>query len=262
MDLVTALETAKTLQNFVMGDGLEEAIADASLDAAQAATHKARLAHDSRGQVWSAVNHSAQPCAARADAVLQGQDVGPSFVTMGNDFQASAPIGFGNGKTWVSFDGGRLEGLLASVALASKYKSEQEARARALNYPVGKWPLLPLQGKVVAENPGALEIYQANWDFRSADDSKAFFSDIVRSLTQTTDKSEVQLGPINLPGSDQAFGVMFSNPNVESEQSLDIDFRVSGTVVQVGIRGGQSLSQTYVVGVASAALNRIQRACH
>src|ERR1700726_196388 len=55
------------------------------------------------------------------------------------------------------FEGGRITGFIDRVALSEPYISEERARARSLGYPIGKWPLVPLEGQVVAKTPGILE---------------------------------------------------------------------------------------------------------
>lgn len=60
MELVAVLSASKGLVTFVEGGGLEAALAEISLSAAETAIGKAGRALDHRGQLWSAVNHLEQ----------------------------------------------------------------------------------------------------------------------------------------------------------------------------------------------------------
>jgi hypothetical protein len=57
LDIITALNTARSVKKFVEDGGLEEAVASINVKAAEEALRKANMAQDPKPQVWSAVNH-------------------------------------------------------------------------------------------------------------------------------------------------------------------------------------------------------------
>jgi len=64
MELLTAVQGARAIANFVEGGPLANALADLGIAAARSAMSKALYAEDKRAQVWSAVNHLEQAEAA------------------------------------------------------------------------------------------------------------------------------------------------------------------------------------------------------
>jgi hypothetical protein len=64
---------------------------------------------------------------------------------------------------WVSgFVGERMVGSISRLAMIPPFRTEENDQAKRLRYPVTKYPYVPLQGKVVAETPGLLEVYQTH----------------------------------------------------------------------------------------------------
>lgn len=194
-------------------------------------------------------------------AMIQNEDIGSDFVIMGDSIQSSPPIGFERNPIAAGFVGGRVRGLLATVALASQYRAEEGARERALNYPPGKWPLLPLEGSVVADNPGPLEVYQANWVFGSPVDAGIFQSDVIASMGRASSPSTVDLSAIHLGRVDDVSAWLVPSSNTKRERSLSFDIRISQIVMQLTVRGGQALSPAYGIGLARVAVNHFWAAC-
>lgn len=194
-------------------------------------------------------------------AMIQNQDIGTDFVTMGDSVQSSPPIGFERNPIAAGFVGGRVKGFLATVALADQYRAEETARERALNYPTGKWPLLPLEGSVVADNSGPLEVYQANWVFRSPADAGIFLSDAVASIGHAPSPTAVKLSAIHLGRIDDVSGWLVPSRSIKSERNLSLDIRISQVVMQLTVRGGHELSPAYGVGLARVAVNHFWNAC-
>lgn len=70
---------------------------------------------------------------------------------------------------------GEFEGFVTNLALTGTYRQQNNARARQLGYTLGKWPLVPLTGPIVAQQAHrVLEIYEGVYEFASPTSAAAF----------------------------------------------------------------------------------------
>lgn len=66
------------------------------------------------------------------------------------------------------FEAGRTEGFLVNLSLSGAFRRQNNAKARRLHYPIGRWPYVPLMGPIVRGHPGSvLEVYEDNFAWRS-----------------------------------------------------------------------------------------------
>ena len=146
---------------------------------------------------------------------------------------------------------GHLQGLLNSVALRAPYKEQEDAYARSLGYKVGKLPYVPLQGQVVSDNHGLLELYQTHLVF----DSPTFASQVVQRVRVSNSSTVVPVpDSFGLNGLDAvAFESTQSSSAAVQESIVGVDFADGNDVVQLNFRGGEAMSTAFVAPLVAEA---------
>ena len=141
-----------------------------------------------------------------------------------------------------TFLGGRKVAALAKVTMTQPYYSEERQHAEELGYRMGRWPLTPLSGAVVAETPGPLEIYQVHYVFSASSGA----SSLIRSLWLSNgalgpDGSDVR--PVAITGSTGAyeFSGWLVPGSVTAEHVVGAGFSFGNSLVQVLIAGGSQV---------------------
>ena len=76
---------------------------------------------------------------------------------------------------------GHITGYLSDVAVYGPYRTQLDAAASSLGYSIGKWPLVPLVGQVVKDNPGLLEVYVEVRAFKSDAGANSWLSSLAGS---------------------------------------------------------------------------------
>jgi hypothetical protein len=130
---------------------------------------------------------------------------------------------------------GRMQAYLSSVALQSPYREEEDAVARALHYTVGKWPLVPLTGPVVHDNPTALEVFETHLVYNTKAGAAAALSVVQQSNPpfSLSPDAERELG-----NSAIAFLKPANPPDGLNETTLGIAVEYRSTLFEFSVRGG------------------------
>lgn len=200
----------------------------------------------------------ARPCAL-GDSAFLGRSELPGFTQMiDTSFNSIAvgvvadPIAPGQAARSTSF--------INNIALASPYREEADAMASSLGYAIGKWPLVPLTGRVVADHPGLLEITQTNWSFNDQSAAHAFFS----ALTSGSgDIGGLPDQPFEVALGDESFGYVAAEgpPDGLHEVAVVVSVRVRSTLIQLGMRGGAAMSPALGTSMADQAYERLIAQC-
>lgn len=115
------------------------------------------------GAQWSGTAQARTNCTATRE--LMAPRAFPAMVQLLPDHQVGLP-GHWNVTGPVpevekEFECGAFEGYIVRNALHGKYRRENNAFARRMNYPIRKWPYVPLRGEIVQDEPtSVLEIYE------------------------------------------------------------------------------------------------------
>jgi hypothetical protein len=145
------------------------------------------------------------------------------------------------------FKSERFIGFLSSVALSGAYRQDEDQQARALGYPIGKWPYVPLEGKVVAGVPGVLEVYVYVYHFWQSSDATAFL-DFAR--TDNLDPSYHSTSAI--PGF-VGFAHVFGPDDGQHEHIVTMMDTQGPAAVMLQFQGGAAFTSRSVDSEAEAA---------
>jgi hypothetical protein len=205
----------------------------------------------------------APPCATQSNLYLQVSDLGAFDVITDQTYQRAPFHGQRAGATPLpfvtSFLTGRLRGYVADLAVTGPYRKSEDDFARSLGYPIGKWPLVPLQGPVVQANPGLLEVYQTNWVFTSEQGATAYMGHVRSSIA--IDPNGIEIHPTGVGTSVVSYDSTLGPADALHERVINIASRQGKVVVQIAFQGGQGLSENAVVSLMQTALLRLATAC-
>jgi hypothetical protein len=148
-------------------------------------------------------------------------------------------------------------GFINNVALDGKFRSDEDRIARGLGYTPGKWPLVPLEGVVVQQTSGLLEVYEYSYAFATAADA----ADWVRyALTlNAADATKRSAGKIE--GFAAYTRVLGPNDGLH-ETAVSVVGRVGNVAVTLAFQGGATVTTSGVSALIRTALDRIRVACH
>ncbi len=202
-----------------------------------------------------------EPCALQDRAFLSARDV-PGFRQILNSDLGQPPFLDRNEQFMATFDGLRSRGFIAEVAFADRYRKYNDARARSLNYPSSSIPIVPLEGPVVQEHSGVLEIYQTNWAFK-----QQAAADNYLAILRRSESSNEKNGSNSSEVPSRLGDVSFATSSVEGpndgahEHVFSIAVRRATNVATVTVRGGSALTFSAAEKVATAAVDLVDSSC-
>jgi len=132
---------------------------------------------------------------------------------------------------------GKFEGFITGVALKQPWRGQNDAKARKLHYPIGKWPYVPLTGAIVRRFPHhVLEIYEGVYQFTSIKEADAYLA-----IQSAAPPGAHSLGH---PAGPHAFVFerRLGNDKRGDEQAIYVGTRVGHDVVTCSIQGGTRLT--------------------
>lgn len=179
---------------------------------------------------------------------------------MGMSDMAALAFGFGRDPALAAeYRFGRSVGYLANVALQPKYMAEATARERALGYTPGRWPLLPLDGTVVTDNPGILEAFQTHLSFRDTEGARRIMAAIEASGSGV---AGVNWQPLALALGDESYDYeILGDPQAGHEREIGLNVRLGSTVLQLDLRGGTGLTPDDAARLGRTALSVLAASC-
>lgn len=199
------------------------------------------------------------PCESSETASISTSDL-PGFVSMGSSIVSSPGFILDRDATVVgAFRGGRTSGYLASVALEPPYRAESDAQASALGYPIGPWPLLPLEGSVVADTPGLLEVYVTVEAFRTTAAPTTLLQIVRGSGSGSEEPAETIVLPIAEPH--YAYTAMMGPDDGLHQRVVSASIQDGSRFIQIAARGGRQTGSEDLTRLVSLQLDRLSTVC-
>jgi hypothetical protein len=158
-----------------------------------------------------------------------------------------------------AFRRGRLEGYIADAALHGAFRRENDEMQQRLGYRVGKWPAVPLRGRIVTASPKRiLELYEAIATYRSVEGAKEHLV----ALTHAHDGSVMELEfHIRLGDGTYAYAAVPDKQAPQREWGYGIDVRKGTSIIQLGVWGGREITRARATALARTALHRVEEFC-
>ena len=166
----------------------------------------------------------------------------------------------------------RLRGWIARIAVTGPDRASEDQYAESLGYTVGRFPLVPLVGPVVKHNPGILEVYQTNADYRTVSGAGDYMKILASSahaaeITRETDNG-IAIPPaiaMWLAGGDES--VAYETPQYlrkgagPTERFITFSVRFGRYVLGLSVQGGAGLDPAAAIVVLDAAAMSLTQSC-
>ena len=217
--------------------------------------------------------HQAHYCATSSTAFLSASDLGAFDRIVDSDF-ASLDIGprIGAGTPGAGapdyerqYLAGRLVGYIADVAVTGPDRADEDRIAKSFHYSTGKWPLVPLTGKVVQDNAGLLEFYQTNWQFESPTAAVHYVDANERSAKMSAASIANGGGPQSQFAAAPAYGdeeqSTLGPADGTHEYVVSVTLAAGSHAIELVFRGGSASQLGAYDTFVREALNHLQLAC-
>lgn len=133
---------------------------------------------------------------------------------------------------------GQSNGFVSRVIMYGKYRALDDSLARSLGYMVGKWPLLPVIGRVVSDLPhNVFEAYEEVFQFRSMTAARDWLQG-----ARWTPASPHNLVGVSLPTGFIARAGVSGPDDGRHEHGIGISGQIGTMVIIVSFNGGRELS--------------------
>jgi hypothetical protein len=175
----------------------------------------------------------------------------PGFAELVTMPDAALPVHW-SGRHPLPFAGrylcGQFHGFVTGLAMTGKYRRQDDERARRLGYTLGKWPLVPLTGAIVAQRKHqVLEIYEGAYQFSSASAAAAFLrAQSGGSQVPVLAGEALRLQPHSLAVTPAPGAVVTERPlgphAATDERAIYVGLRTGGLALTLSFQGGQALS--------------------
>lgn len=198
---------------------------------------------------------AAARCPLPARAFLQAADLPQlaEFVSYGRDELPIHTLAFK--PLWFvrKYSCGSFYGFIARVALKGRFRAENNASARASGYPIGKWPEVPLTGRIISALPHSiLEIYEGAYRFSSPSAAAAYVAVLRPDFPH-------HIAIPGLPAGFFAAVQVFGADRHTNERQIAVIGRFDSTDVTVWLQGGQDLAWSDVVRYWNESWARLQQ---
>jgi hypothetical protein len=206
-------------------------------------------------------------CALSDASFLPVGDFGSFVQYVSSQSKTPRYTGLGSGTSaplWVrTFVGSRFVGALANRSLQSPFIEQERQQAAALGYNATKWPLTPLEGNVVQQTPGLLEVYQTHNAFSSTAGPGGLAQDIIQSDGGLGGSQTVMVkGPPLNPGAiSYEFKGTMGNPGPGVEHVVGVGVTYHRVLAQLMFQGGARVTPDAVAGLVQQAAQRLANAC-
>jgi hypothetical protein len=145
---------------------------------------------------------------------------------------------------------GEFNGFIANIALTGIYRQENNEQARKLGYAPGTWPITPLSGQIIQQNPHrVLEIYVTLFQFKSAPVAAQYVAagkpiKVLAGLALQYDDREIRVEP--LPGA--LVTTEYEGADIPSDESqITIRAPMGTDVITLDLQGGTDLDWSDVL---------------
>jgi hypothetical protein len=155
------------------------------------------------------------------------------------------------------YETGHITGYLSDIAVYGPYRTQLDAAASSLGYSIGKWPLVPLVGQVVKDNPGLLEVYVEVRAFKSDAGANSWLSSLGGSYSLADYKV---VPPPNQHVALAVEGTLGQDDGLH-EHIVMYDIQVASRVLRLAYQGGTGLSEALVAPETDAAIDQFVQWC-
>jgi hypothetical protein len=166
----------------------------------------------------------------------------------------------------------QLHGWIAVIAVTGPDRASEDEYAKSLGYKIGRFPLVPLVGPVVAHNPGILEVYQTNTEYQSAAGASDDMRQTAGSAQQAETIRQTYNGivvpdpiPIRIAGGGESVALetpQYVMPHVgPTERFFSFTVQFGRYVLALSVQGGDALHPAAAVDVLNAAAKSLTRSC-
>lgn len=120
----------------------------------------------------------------------------------------------------------------------------------------------PLQGTIVRDHPGILEVYETHYVWRSLNGARAQMSSVRGSLALLSNAGDVvKRFPVHLGDDVVGDTVEPATNDGRQERSIDITVRFGERVLRLQLRGGPAMSRATALALMKTATTHITYAC-
>lgn len=205
-------------------------------------------------------------CLTRGSLLLGPRDIIGTFVTIHDQLVTAPPFkgGIRGGKGPIfqrEYMLGRVNDMITTLALHGKYRANENAEAKALNYPIMKWPYVPLWGLIVRDNPHkVLEVGEQDYVFQTPAAAAAWVASGEFSGTQETPDGR-RLDSLPKLG-DQTVGYEYGSPDdLVHEHFIVVLIRTGGLGIAIFVQGGVAEPEGAAIRLARIAESRVTKMC-
>jgi hypothetical protein len=212
-------------------------------------------------QILHSHSQQSQYCVDRVDKIALNEGDLSGYDMMLNEEFSEPPVkGYGVPADYVTlFKSGWIRGFIRHSVVTGPLRVEEDMRARALGYPIQKWPYVPLMGDDVASAAAPLEVYESMTGYTSTDAAK----DWMNSLHDDKVMAGARLISIpGLPSRATALIDILGPDDGQHESGIGILARYGMSVLRIDIQGApHRLDLPDVVKIASVAMARVLEVC-
>jgi hypothetical protein len=160
--------------------------------------------------------------------------------------------------SYQTFLKGRLRGYASDKAYDQQYLAESEEYQRRLGYAVTGTPMIPMQGQVVIDTKGILEVYQLNTVYTSPAGAQDFQKTQTDALGYV-DRTRTRITLTSPLDTAVAYEIVPGVPGQENRYQIDL---VQGSVqVDFQFRGGVDMPLGQIGSLVETGLDRLKIAC-
>lgn len=157
------------------------------------------------------------------------------------------------------FSSGATVGLIADIAVTGPYRESEDNRARALGYPIGEWPYVPLIGDVVAQSQALLEVYETVTMYTSPTAARDWTGVLAKSIEGSGATAD---DPSHLPEGSMLLSHVLGPNDGSHEYDQDVLIALDTAAIRVTFQYSPSADVSgTVTRVANSAIQRFVEAC-
>jgi len=202
-------------------------------------------------------------CSTAVSVFLTRRDLGAFTVMVNRTYTQPPWKGGGIGQAAPDFVTeylqGRLMGYIANIALHGPDVPAEKAREHRIGY-VGKWPLVPLEGPIVRDNRGLLEVYETVQSFKAWRAAATWVSTYRTYSGKPYPYSHWISAPQGARDSVAWAGTM-GPPRPGTEHDVYYNARYGSTVLEMAFQGGASVNVQFVKPYWLKAAHRLVSVC-
>jgi hypothetical protein len=157
------------------------------------------------------------------------------------------------------FSAGATVGFIADIAVKGPYRESEDTRARALGYPIGEWPYVPLIGEVVSQSNALLEVYETVTMYTSPAAARDWTGLLAKNLEGSGATAN---DPSHLPEGSMLLAHVLGPDDGSHEYGQDVLIALDRASIRVSFQYSPSADVNAIITrVASSAIQRFAEVC-